>query len=194
MSCDHGLYTVPVSYTDEETRLQRRAERITGWLLLFEEMYGNLVSRSEETASVPGFDDTPRRRPCEHRRQWMRGQLCLACENTGWRPCARGEEGVDPYATDVKRGVVIVESTSRRKAREAQHIDNIIAGLERDARLREGAEVREGPMDRFVRVVGRKDGTLKRILATIARLRLAGVEHIDAHLLAVEVPGPIREP
>lgn len=158
-------------------------------------MYTGLLSRPEETASITGFDDDPRQRPCEHRREWMRGKLCLACDNTGWRRRARNEEGLDPYATEVKAaGVRVVESASAKRAREGERIDKIIEGLKRDARLRAGVEVREGPMDRFVRHVGRKDRQLVKIIRTIERLRARGVDRITPLLLAAEVPGRIREP
>jgi len=38
-----------------------------------------------ETASEPGVDPNAKTRPCEHRPEWMRGRLCLACDNTGLR-------------------------------------------------------------------------------------------------------------
>jgi hypothetical protein len=65
--------------------------RVIAWLLdEYEELCAGLVSRASETASLSGWDESPERRPCEHRSEWRRGKLCLGCDNTGWRPLTEG--------------------------------------------------------------------------------------------------------
>jgi len=164
-----------VYYSDEE-RLAQRADKIADWLIWIDEVYANLISRRSETGSIAGFDDKPRSRPCEHRRAWMRGNLCLACENTNWRPLTIQEReeglGIDPYAADLHRDrVVVVESTSRRKAREAAHIDNIIDTCKRYERVRAGLEVLESPEAGQLRRIGAKSHPLDLIIAAINDLR-----------------------
>jgi hypothetical protein len=152
-------------YVDDRERLRRRAERISAWLEVYNEAYEELISRPEETASITGFDHAPHSKPCEHRLAWMMGNLCLACDNTGWRPLAKGEVGVDPYAADISGGVTVVrdESPAVQQAREAERLTASIAALERNARIRAGLEVREDRDLRNVRIVSRRPRILRKI-------------------------------
>lgn len=164
-------------YQTEEERLEKRAARVAGWLEWMEDVYANLISRPSETASVSGFDDQPRTKPCEHRVAWRMGKLCLACDNTGWRPLTLQErdegQGIDPYAADISRGVTIVrdESPSSRRAREAAHIDHVIEQLKHLELVRSGEAVIESPDARTFRQVNRKDHVLNRILSAVNRIR-----------------------
>jgi hypothetical protein len=144
---------------DEEQRFAIRAEKIEKWLEcsgdLENQVYGDLLSRREETASLSGWNHQPKTRPCECRIQWLRGRLCLACDNTGWRPCAPGEEGIDPYSAQVeKRGSWLLNESDSTKRAAAQHrMDNEIDMLERFARIRQGFEGLESRELRAVRIV-----------------------------------------
>lgn len=159
-------------------RLDERVERLREWWPLLDEPYEALVSRNEETSSVAGFDDAPGQRMCEHRLEWRRGRLCLACDNTGWRRLTDKERedglGVDPYASQLSSGITIVkdESPASRRAREAERNDDILAGIARDQRVRAGLEAMEDrPMRDYRRVV-RKPFTVRRILRAIELLRV----------------------
>lgn len=186
--------------------VMNRAEKIRGWLDVLDSMYDDLLSRPEETASASGFDPDPRTKPCEHRRVWMREKLCLACDNTGWRPLTRQEReeglGVDPYGAQISSGVTVVrdESQSARRAREARRLDASIASLERMARIRAGLDAQEGREARTFRVVSRKHRTLDKILTGLYVLR---DQHRDLYedargagavALALIVPGRIERP
>lgn len=184
-------------------QLRGRAEKIAGWLVYLDELYEGLLSRPTETASVSGFDATPRARPCECRAVWRHGRLCLACDNTGWRPLTRQEReeslGVDPYSAAISAGVTIVkdESPSARKARDAERLDSVLAALQRNARIRAGLDVTEGRDSRTFRLVSRKDATLDRILVGLEQLKSRRRDlYEDAHArvlaLALIVPGRIE--
>lgn len=158
----------------QRARVEERVQRLTEWWPILWESYEVLISRSEETSSVAGFDDSPRKRPCECLARWRYGKLCLACDNTGWRKVVGDEEGVDPYSAQLSRGVTIVkdESPSARRAREAERNDQILAGLERDARVRAGLEAMEDTPLRQFRSVTRKPFTARRILRAVELLRV----------------------
>lgn len=159
-------------------KVRVRAERLAQWWPLLNEPYEGLKSRREETSSMSGFDDEPGQRPCEHRLAWRRGKLCLGCDNTGWRNVTDKERdervGVDPYSSQLSSGITIVkdESPASRRAREAERRDAVIAGLQRDARVRAGAESLEDRSMRNFRLVDRKPHTVRRILRAIEALRL----------------------
>jgi hypothetical protein len=150
--------------TDEE-RISNRAKKISLWLehstQIENEVYSDLLSRREETASLSGFhtpsqsDPGPRTRPCECRVRWQRGRLCLACDNSGWRRCAPGEEGIDPYSAQVpKRGsFLLIEADSTKKAAAQQRMDAQIDMLERFERIRAGLEANEDRELRAFRMV-----------------------------------------
>lgn len=163
-------------------RIEERATRLALWWPILSEPYEGLISRTENASSDPGFDTDPRTKPCEHRLEWRRANLCLACgehyRKPGWRPLTREERhdkmGVDPYSAELSAGITIVrdESPSSRRARESERVNAEIATLQRNVRIRAGAEVH---MDRatstFLRVE-RKPHTVQRILKGMDLLRI----------------------
>lgn len=207
-------YTLGMTRISEEERHAQRVENVRAWLSVIEESARELelevLSRPSETASETGVDPDPRLRPCEHRTEWVWGRLCLACDNTGFRRATDQEkrEGLayDLYLLDPPRETYAVrrdESESARRARDAERLDTIIASLQRDARLRAGAEVREEAL-RGVRIVERLDRQLgrtgRKVLAalesfapTVRRLVLERDEKALT-LLAATIPGRIRAP
>lgn len=186
--------------------VMNRAEKIREWFDVLDAMYEDLLSRPEETASAAGFDPDPRRKPCEHRRVWMREKLCLACDNTGWRPLTRLERdeglGVDPYSAQLSSGVTVVrdESPAARRARDLRQLDASISALERMARIRAGLDVPEGREARAFRVVARKHRTLNKILSGLKILRdshrdlYEDARGTGAVALALLIPGKIERP
>ena len=190
-------------YVEEEDRIAGRASDIADWLVYVENLYADLISRPTETGSSSGFDPEPRVKPCEHRAEWRRGRLCLGCDNTNWRPLTPQEReenlGIDPYAAEVKRDVVIVESDSMRKARESARMDNVIAALERASQVRAGLEVQETVESRTFRLVSHKHHDLIKISDVIRQLRQdvpALLERISLDqlcwLVAKIMPGSLR--
>lgn len=198
---------------DEKTKMkiQQRADRLAEWWPLISEPYESMISRSEETSSVSGFDDSPTTRMCECRLEWRRGKLCLACDNTGWRPATAEERSaggaVDPYSAQVSSGVTIVrdESPASRRARESERNDAIISGLQRDARIRAGVESAEDTSMRQFRMVARKTRTERRIIQGIELLRqlrpelyarlperkgLVALAAVMYHLIPGRIPSP----
>lgn len=187
-------------------QLRGRVDAINEWLDVLESMYEDLLSRPEETASAAGFDPDPRLRPCECRRAWRRGNLCLACDNTRWRPATKQERaeglGVDPYSAQLSGGVTIVrdESPASRRARELRRLDASITALERMARIRDGLDVTESRDARVFRLVARKHRTLNKLLVALAHLRERRHDlYLDlrgrgAIALALLVPGRIDRP
>jgi hypothetical protein len=155
-------------------------------------------------------DPDPRLRPCEHRPEWKRGRLCLACDNTGLRRATEKESldglAFDPYLLDPPRETFAVrrdESDAARRTRDAERLNAIIASLQRDARLRAGAEVREGAL-RGVRIIARMErdlgrtgrvilGVLESLPADTRRRALARDEAALAYLAAA-IPGRVRKP
>jgi hypothetical protein len=126
-------------YLTEAERIKSRAEKIESWFDYLDGLYGDLMSRPEETSSLAGWNDAPKTRPCECRIQWQRGRLCLACDNSGWRKLAVGEIGVDPYSVEIKPGW-------KKKEDDPPPKDSYwdIQGLERNALIRDGLEIPEG--------------------------------------------------
>jgi hypothetical protein len=173
-----------------ENQLDGRVSKIEGWLAYLESVYAELISRPSESPAPPGFDAGPRTRPCEHRPVWRRGRLCLACDNTGWRPIAKGEEGIDPYTTDIKTRFAVVESDSSRKARLGAYLDDRIEALRRSQRIQLGVEVPEG---RDLAAVRRAEGRLGQFGRRLARelRRRPGASPLE---LATVIPGRIPPP
>lgn len=196
------------SPVDEEKRIADRAEKIEGWLEYAEEIYSELISRPEETSSVSGFhmatdqDSGPRTRPCECRAAWQRAHLCLACDNSGWRPCAPGEAGIDPYSAQVpkRRSFLLNESDGTRKAKETAQRYAVIASLERNERIRDGLEAPEDRETRTLRIVGHKSRMLQKILDALKQLLAVAPDairrpkHILARALAYIVQGRVYAP
>lgn len=199
----------------EEERHAQRVANVQAWLAVIEDSMRELelevLSRSSETASEAGADPDPRLRPCEHRAEWYRGRLCLACDNTGLRPATAKErnEGmaVDPYLLDPpKRDTYAVrrdESTAARRARDGERLDAIIASLQRDSRLRAGVEVREGELryvrmvDRIERQLGRTGRKILGVLESLPSDLRSDVLRREEHALALfasRIPGRLRAP
>ena len=174
----------------QEHELENRVSKIEGWLVALENVYAELLSRPSESPAPPGFDAKPRTRPCEHRPVWRRGNLCLACDNTGWRPLAAGEEGIDPYAADIQVRYAVVESEGSRQARLAGYLDAKIEALRRHQRIRLGVEVPEG---RELAAVRRAEGRLGQFGRRLARelRRRPGASPAE---LAMAIPGRIPPP
>ncbi len=150
--------------------LSDKMERVSGWLDYLDELYADLLSRKGETASTSGWDDNPRLRPCEHRLEWKRGKLCLACENTGLRPLAKGEDGIDPYALGVaaiKGGFTATSNTdeteAQRRSAASQQLTSAIEALERQSAVRDGSEAEEDSILVKLRKVSRKPRSLRRV-------------------------------
>lgn len=123
-----------------------RADKLAGWLQWISELYSS-VDIGAAGDQPAGFDADPRLRPCEHRAEWYRGGLCLACENTGWRKATKKERGegmaFDPYAFELPKSQWrVLESESSVRAREGEHLDAIIARCQRDERIRAGKEAK----------------------------------------------------
>lgn len=195
----------------------RRAEKVRAWIKVIEEAARDLelevLSRHSETASETGTDPEPRLRPCEHRPEWRRGRLCLACDNTNLRTATEQEraEGLsyDPYLIDPPRDNYAVkrdQSDSSRRARDIAQLDASIESLERAARLRDGQDVSEGDT-RSLRVMETARRTLGRdglkVLAVLVKIRDASPGAyravLDGHpraldLVAQAVPGKLRMP
>lgn len=194
-----------MSYVAEEDRLEIRASVIASWFDWLEDLYESLLSRRTELESTSGFDPSPEMRPCEHRLQWRRGKLCIACDNTGWRPLTKQERnenlGIDPYATEVKRGITIVkdEGPAEKKARESQRLDRMIDQLQREEMIRDGVLAQSTPMARVFSIVGKKPKTLKMILrgAEYLRRRRPGCDLRSREsllFLAAVIPGKLTNP
>lgn len=203
-----------MSRETKEERTARRVENVLSWLEVIEEaareLEADVLSRSSETASEAGADPDPKLRPCEHRREWFRGGLCLACDNTGLRRATQQEReaglAYDPYFVNPLRGNYTAppdESTSGRRAREAERIDRVIAELRRDARIRAGAEVHEGALRavRYIEGAQRALGRMgRKVLREIERLspelqhRVMARDPAALRLLAEAVPGRLWAP
>lgn len=184
-----------------EDELTDRAQKILSWIVYLDEVYSGLLSRPAETASLPGFDPEPQTRPCEHRAPWRRGKLCLACDNSGWRPLTARERdegaGTDPYSVDVPA----VKPPEDDKELGRRRLDHILDGLERDARVRDGSEALEDRELRNYRLVANKSRSLVAIEKGLRRMRAewpAVYEMLPAEsallVLARLTPGRIRRP
>lgn len=153
------------------------------------------MSRQEGVAEGEGFDPDPDMRPCEHRRQWMRGRLCLGCDNTGWRRRVADEEGVDPYSVGIQGSV----TREVPVVLEGHRLDAVIEQLERLEGVRAGTELVEDRLTRQLRLFGRRDKTATNILTTLERVRsvlpeFRACSEEGLKLLALLVPGRISTP
>jgi hypothetical protein len=186
--------------------LHGRIEKIRDWWNLMDEGYADLLSRNE-LATVSGPDPDPQTKLCEHRKVWMVGKLCLASDNTGWRPLTEGERaegaGMDPYLSQLSSGITIVKDEGReaRQIREGKRMDAALTVLERNAEIRAGRETPEDRELRNLRIVSRRPRTLRKIAYAIHLLR---VEHPVLYerlpstpslaALAILIPGKIDRP
>jgi hypothetical protein len=159
-------------YLTEAERIANRAQKIESWFDYLDALYGGLLSRPQETSSLSGWNDAPKTKPCECRPQWQRSRLCLACDNTGWRPIADGEIGIDPYSAQVpgRTSFLLVESDGARRAKGQRQMDATIINLERNDLVRRGLELPEGADARFFRMVSQKTWTLDKILLVMGWL------------------------
>jgi hypothetical protein len=202
---------------DPELAASKRRTKVAEWIDVLEEtareLELELLSRRSETASEAGADPDPRLRPCEHRTEWHRGRLCLACDNTGLRPATskEREDGMafDPYLlTPPRAGYAVTrdQSEAALRARDLEQLSSAIEVLERNARIREGQEVHEGELaavrllDRLERGLGRDGrkvaqalGRLQIVSSGLYRLALARDDRA-LDLLAQLVPGKLRGP
>lgn len=207
--------------TTEERAAERNArkvQRVLAWLDVIEQSARDLelalLSRTSETASGTGTDPEPRLRPCEHRSEWQRGRLCLACDNTGLRPATDRERtdglAYDPYLIDPPRdtyNVVRDQSEAARRSRDLAQLDAAIEVLQRTADERDGLAARERNPLRLTRTLegmrrclGR-DG--RRVLDALARIRevspdayrlVLARDETAVALLARIVRGRLRSP
>lgn len=209
-------YNASVRYDPEQAAAIRRA-RVSEWIDVLEEnareLELELLSRRSETASEAGADPDPRLRPCEHRSEWQRGRLCLACDNTGLRPATakEREDGMafDPYLLSPPReryAVTRDQSEAAVRARNLEQLSAAIEVLERNARIRDGLEVHEGELshvrllDRLEAQLGRDGQKVARVLDFLQRksplLYRSALSRNELGLtvVALLVPGRLREP
>jgi len=178
-----------LTYVDEKTRLRTRVAKIRALLEELHDLYDGLASRPEGAASLAGFDDQPRTRPCEHRREWKRGKLCLGCDNTGYRRIAKGEQEIDPYALDLPKtssGVTLDESPGAKRARYNAHLDASLAKIAQAQRVQSGREAVEGRELAQVRVVSTY---LKRRPSLVAVVRAVETLRFRDPELYAQLPG-----
>lgn len=153
-----------MTHLSEEALDERRIAKIESWLDWLDDAereYEEIVlSRRSELASETGVDPDPLLRPCEHRDAWMRGGLCLACDNTGLRRATSKErdEGLayDPYLINPPRSTFAVrrdESDAARRTANMERLNAAISTLQRDARIRAGAEVPDDAITSLLRRV-----------------------------------------
>lgn len=185
----------------------KRAEKIRGWLQRIASAYEDSLSRPSELSSLSGFDDSPRKIPCEHRPAWARERLCLACNNSGWRPATAEERrdgsAVDPYAADPSSGMTVVrhESESAKRARDSRRIDAVLAVLRQNERIRANVDASETVESRLFGRVSRRTRTEVKILRALEHVR-AYYPDIYADVpsegslrfLARIIPGQIPQP
>lgn len=185
-------------------QLAQRVAKIRAWLAYAHEIYADLLSR-QEGEGLAGFDTEPRQKPCEHRKEWRRGRLCLACDNTGWRALTEKERkegaGIDPYSAQLAGGFTVVrpESEGSRKAREARRVEAILAELERRERVRQGLEADEDPAMRSLRVVVTRKRGMEKILRAYEWLKserpsLYADPEMRLLAIAMIVPGRVHQP
>jgi len=184
---------------DEDYRKKtiERAEIVLLWFDWIEGKYDDMISREESASAPAGFDAAPVSRPCEHRREWRRGKLCLACDNTGWRKSTAKEkqDGIafDPYAFEVPDTKVKVnDSASSKFEQEAAKITSILSMLANHAAIRAGEDFAE---DRYIaqyRKACQKPEGAKVVIAALNRIesmRPGGVfgQFLDRRELAMMV-------
>jgi hypothetical protein len=179
-----------VPHLSEEVLHDRRIAKIESWLDWLEgaerEFEEIVLSRASELASETGADPDPRLRPCEHRPEWMRGGLCLACDNSGLRRATDKEraEGLayDPYFIDPPRSTFAVtrdESEAARHTANLARLDSQIAQLQANARIRAGVEVPDDRMTALLRKVAgtrRNHPTLRKLEWALGAIRRQSID------------------
>lgn len=187
-----------------------RMDKIRDWLIWMDERYSSLISRASETDASSGWDDSPRVRPCECKKEWFHEGLCLVCDNKRLRSCDKNDErAIDPYALGVsqtKGGFTARsagdESAAQKSAGNIAKIDAALARLEVTAKQRSGAEaVPDAAMRDYLRI---KDvpKELSKILDGVRALQISHSRLASTlpdggnalHLLAVIVPGRLKGP
>lgn len=180
------LQTASRLSNDEYDRLieERRIAKIGSWLDWLEDVereYAEIVlSRREETASEAGVDPDPTVVICRHPLSARLGGLCLLCDNTGFASTRDVLDGtpVDPYLVDPPRSGYAVrqdESYAARRTAAMERLNAEIAKLQRDARIRAGAEAQDDAMTSLLRRVQgtrRDHPTLRKVewaLGVLAR-------------------------
>lgn len=200
-----SVFIVTLRFVMTEEEITNRMAKIRAWLEHIACRYEDLLSRASETASMSGFDDRPRRIPCEHRSAWMRGNLCIACGNEGWRLATAAEReaglALDPYSVWAGGSHAIVATETVSRARSLRRLEAALARLRRDALIREGIQGQENSESRMLRAVGQKERSEHKILVGLEYLRL---HHHDLYVdpygyetlrfLAHSIPGRIRHP
>ena len=182
--------------TEEEkrARLEEKAAIVDEWFVWIRERYESFVSRVETGMAGQGFDSNPDSKPCEHRREWRRGKLCLACDTTGWRKATKQEkkDGLarDPYSFNLpKEQTKMVESDSSRRAHHAALLDAEIDKLRLNERVREGTDILEDRSLRQYRVAMSFPQQALEIMDAFDRVRDRRLSNRDRDaLLYLRVP------
>ena len=179
---------LPERVMDFSPSQEQRFTNIEHWLEWGEARYDVLLSRSSELASLAGWDDSPRVRVCEHKWEWRRHNLCMMCDNTGWRKCLKGDDrAIDPMSlgvSAVKGGFYAKsagdESTAQKLAASIARLSQIIAELERQRLQREDEEAApDKVMQQLISLVG---DTLDKAPRSYRKIMLA------VHRMRAEVP------
>lgn len=163
----------------EEELDARRVAKVAGWLDWLEnaerEYASIILSRREETASEAGVDPDPGVVICRHPAAARMGDLCLVCDNTGFASSKVMEgEPVDPYLVDPPRTGFAVrqdESYAAQRTAGMERLNAEISKLQRNVRIRAGAEVEDDAMTSLLRRVQgtrRDHPTLRKVEAALA--------------------------
>lgn len=175
-----------MSYLTEQQIIDRRVEKISGWLDWLDDAareYAEIVlSRREETASEAGVDPEPSTVICRHPLSARMGGLCLLCDNTGFASTSEVLDGepVDPYLVDPPRTGYAVrqdESYAAKRTAAMERLDAEISKLQRNARIRAGAEAQDDAMTSLLRRVAgtrRDHPTLRKVEWALGVLRRHG--------------------
>lgn len=151
-----------MTHLTEEALTERRIAKIAGWLDWLQDVereYAEIVlSRREETASEAGVDPDPTVVICRHPLSARKGGLCLLCDNTGFASTKDVLDGtpVDPYLVDPPRSGFAVrqdESFAAKRTAAMERLNAEIAKLQRNARIRAGAEAQDDAMTSLLRRV-----------------------------------------
>lgn len=184
-----------------------RMNKIEHWIEWGFDRVADLISRKAETASLSGFDGDSRQIPCNHPIVWRRSKLCLLCSNTGWRPLADGEEGIDPYTLDVRQtkgGFTAKsagdESMAQKRAARLKQLDHAIDRIQHTTDLREGRIGQLDAMMSNVDRISRPPHSFTKLSKALALMRetrpdyYARLPHPIALLwLSQHIPGRINE-
>lgn len=172
-----------LSETERQQQIDtRRIAKISGWLDWLDDAtreYAEIVlSRREETASEAGADPDPSVVICRHPLSARKGGLCLLCDNTGFASKREVEgEPVDPYLVDPPRSGFAVkqdESYAAQRTAAMERLNAEIATLQRNARIRAGAEAQDDAMTSLLRRVAstrRDHPTLRKVEWALGVLR-----------------------